>query len=372
MTLICKPASSTQNASKEYYNNRCRLLQTPTKECVAAFLSLRDLQSFGLTCVRNTNNILGRGWVPTAQAPVCRALLPTVEMSRYSPLRPMYANEFLDYEKLYTTDNRSFPEMRYLNLQGLSVLRERLSTIIHKTPHLITFSLAGMDKLTNRGMELVAFLTDLQFLELYDCRKVSDLTPLSHCAVLTGLDLGLCINTSDSSLSSLSNLPLQNLSLNRCSQITGSGLGLLKKARLISLNLECCQRFSDVGMSMLPKFPLRNLKLSYCTGITSAGWKYLAQLPELVSLDLSGCTQLTDDDLLNVTHLPHLRTLSFTGCPNITEKGLKYLEHLPARITFSTSDKISLTAWKNFTKNQEDRLDVQQKTRGVKRQFNED
>ncbi len=345
------PTTHQQNASgqiaRSQPNKRHPLLNLTFQKCVAAFLSIRDMQSLGLTCFGQPEEMLRQD----------TAILPNVIMARYPVDNPMPGNVFLAYEQVYTA--RPLPEISSLNLLGFPEMSAKLPSILNATPFLKELSLEAAHRKT---YDLLIAPENSLWVLLASSIIKPDFTKGTddHGSTL--------VKITDNCLSSLQNHDLQSLELKHCMQFTGAGLNHLKKASLQSLKIERCKPFSDAGMAILPQFPLRNLRLAYCKAITSAGWTCLANLPHLKSLDLSGCDQLTDDDLLHLAKLP-LKHLRLHGCTKITPIGLNNLKGLELEsLCLDGCSGISAEAVTSFLKAKSTPPSLQ-KLRGVKRPF---
>ncbi len=294
-------------------NKRHPLLESTSQKCVAAFLTLRDMQSLGLTCFGQPERMFGHRSVPTTEHPVGTAILPSVVAGRYTLDHPITAHDFLFYSHIY--DSRPFPEIRSLTFFGIPALLAKLPEILTKLPNLRNISLEGADSVTHEYLVLANTSSTFEFFKM-----ITKDFEISEC-----LNQNPCILLKDRNLSALKNHDLVSFELRHCILFTGIGLHYLKKTHLETLKFERCN-FQDVGMQMLTQLPLRTLKLAFCPAITSAGWALLPNLSLLEHLDLTGCDQLTDDDLLPIAQLPNLKTLNLSHCSKITDCGLQSLE----------------------------------------------
>lgn len=175
--------------------------------------------------------------------------------------------------------------------------------------------------------------TSLTALNLSNCSKITDLSPLAQLAQLTSLNLSGCNQIAD--ITPLTNLKgLTSLNLSGCSKIDDCS-PLAQLTKLTFLNLAGCRQTSDLGcLAQLTK--LTSLDLSGCehlsdfdllanfTGLTSLNLRYckrisdlspLARLTKLTSLNLSGCSQICD--LGPLARLTKLTSLNLLGCGEV-------------------------------------------------------
>jgi len=311
LTKISSCLPLTQHRSEN--NKRHPLLEPTSQKCIAAFLTLRDMQSLGLTCFGQPERMFGHRSMSTTDPVVKTAILPSVVAGRYSLDHPITAHDFLLYSHIY--DNCLFPKIQSLTFFGMPSLLAKLPKILTKLPNLRNLHLEGADRRTHEYLVLADIFPAFEFFKM-----ITKDFEISEC-----LNQNPCVLLRDRNLSSLKDHDLVSFELRHCIQFTGIGVHYLKKTHLETLKFERCN-FKDTGMQMLPQFPLRTLKLAFCPAITSAGWAFLAYLPFLQNLDLTGCDQLTDDDLLHIAKLPNLKILNLSHCAKITERGLQHLE----------------------------------------------
>ena len=138
----------------------------------------------------------------------------------------------------------------------------------------------------------------------------SVLASIGKLTSLTTLSLGYCV-FSDSGLAHLAALPLSELYLGSCTNVTDDGLAQL------------------TGYGRNPGLTrLTELCLAGCD-ITNRGIDYLGSL-RVHDLDLSCNTRLTDAGLAPLASLP-LRRLEVEHCPRITEDGFAAVMHSKGR-----------------------------------------
>ena len=129
----------------------------------------------------------------------------------------------------------------------------------------------------------------------------------------------------DRFLHQLSDSPLQELSLNRCDDITDDGLKALSRLKLRSLTLQRVGELTSRGMAQLASHPLERLSLSDCGAILDdPAW--LGELTGLRSLSLDDC-YAGESVLQAIRGLP-LEKLSLQSA-FICEDDLEILEGMP-------------------------------------------
>lgn len=305
-----KISTSLPPPQRSEHNKRHLLLEPTSQKCVAAFLSLRDIQSLGLICIGQSERVLRRSWTLTPENPIGTAILPSIVASRYTLAHPMSAPDFLLYSQIYNL--RSFPEIQSLTFYETPALVAKIPEILPTLPNLRNVCLEGADRTT---YDYLVTLENAAAFEIF--KMMTNDFEISEC-----LNQNPCVLLKDQNLSALKNHNLTSFELRNCILFTGIGLNYLKKDHLQTLKFERCN-FEDPGMQILVQFPLHTLKLGFCTAITSAGWALLSKLSSLEHLDLTGCDQLTDDDILHIARIPKLKTLNLSHCTKITDDGLQ-------------------------------------------------
>ena len=123
----------------------------------------------------------------------------------------------------------------------------------------------------------------------------------------------------------LGNSPLQELSLNRCDDVTDDGLFGLSNLKLRSLTLERVGELTFRGMAHLCSHPLEQLSLGWSSAILKdPAW--LSRLSALRSLSLDQC-YATDATLHAIADLP-IERLSLSSS-YVGEDDLEALEGMP-------------------------------------------
>ena len=205
---------------------------------------------------------------------------------------------------------------------------------------------------------------DLCIVDLFGCRNLNDLSPLSGLHALTNLNLCQCANLTDlsplSGLHALTNLDLSQSQFNDLSPLSGlhaltnlnlrnaGGINDLSPLTglqaLTNLNLEGCYDLTDLtplgGLHALTNLDLSNcanltdlgpisclhaltdLNLARCSKLT--GLNPLSGLHALTNLNLARCSKLTKVEA--IIKLENLEDLNLSDCPNIRD--FKKLEGL--------------------------------------------
>jgi internalin A len=173
----------------------------------------------------------------------------------------------------------------------------------------LELDLSGLETLNLLPVELER-LTSLRTLNLYACKRLSDLLPLTGLTSLQTLNLSGCGQLSDlTPLATLTSLQTLNLS-GQLSDLTP----LATLTSLQTLDLSWCEQLSDLTpLAILTS--LQTLDLSGCGQLSDL--TPLAILTSLQTLDLSGCGQLSD--LTPLATLTSLQTLHLSGCGQLSD-----------------------------------------------------
>lgn len=150
---------------------------------------------------------------------------------------------------------------------------------------------------------------------------------------LTSLDLSWCDELEESDLACLEKLPLVRLILEGCQ--VGS-ISIIRGLSLAELNLGGCDLWDDVlngaALEALNAMPLTRLNLNRCQNLTPSGLEMLARLP-ITDFDLSWCDWPSNNwdssILFSVRSLP-LKRLILKGWGSATiDKSLAHIRDLP-------------------------------------------
>lgn len=147
--------------------------------------------------------------------------------------------------------------------------------------------LNNYDVILNDGLIHLKMLTNLKYLDLSTCNRLTDVG-LEHIKDL---------------------IKLKILILTRCKRITDDGLIHLKKLiQLKILNVAGCGKITDDGLINLNGLTqLKSLNVISCKRITGRGFQYIQELKNLKKLTISNRSEIIDN---RSKYLPHLNTLN--------------------------------------------------------------
>jgi hypothetical protein len=112
-------------------------------------------------------------------------------------------------------------------------------------------------------------------------------------------------------------------------------LSKLRRFLLGNFTLVCGQLVTDDGLAEISQLKVEHLILDGCTQVTDAGFAHLRSLP-LSTLTLMSCSQITDHGISHLSQLP-LQHLVINDCESVSDEGLDHLNQLPLR-TLAVSD----------------------------------
>lgn len=191
-----------------------------------------------------------------------------------------------------------FTGLMELNLERTDITGEGLSSL--QDQPLTWLSLQACKNLSDKGLEAVGRLRNLQYLDLSDCNGITA-QGLWHLRALTDLRvlrLERCTLLQEETLAPLAAIPrLEELDLSE-TRISGVGFLHFHHNRVLRrLSLEGCKRVtSETVVHLLNLEALEVLHLGW-TAMGDEALEYLKALPNLRKLDVSGCTRLTGDKL---------------------------------------------------------------------------
>ncbi len=222
----------------------------------------------------------------------------------------------------------AMPELRAVRLSGVNVTDAGLAKLL-ELPQLTELDLRNCRKITTEGIAQAGQKKTLRVLKIGGPQiddQVLDL--VAQMSQLTGLSLDSC-DISDTGVAKLDRLPLGDLTIFQCANITDEGLNVLAAYdRMRRLTLRGVAALG-AALERLPQPDLLvtlNLEQS---GITDAEVPVLARFTKLESLNL-GQTRLTDEAIEALVKLNWLKHLTLTQT-NITDDGAQRLrEALPA------------------------------------------
>jgi len=172
---------------------------------------------------------------------------------------------------------------------------------LHGLPNLTSLRLETCN-ITDRALELVAKITTLQSLNVYNCVMITD-DGLAHLANtrLKGVNLAFCKHVTDKGLAELAQIPT-----------------------LTRLNVDCCKQVGDVGVSHFNNLTKLNVAN---TRVSNKGLEDVGRMAELEVLYLDECN-IDDAGLGLLVGLKNLNKLSLSGTA-VTNRGLQWLPHFP-------------------------------------------
>ncbi len=191
-----------------------------------------------------------------------------------------------------------FTGLMELNLERTDITGEGLSSLQDQS--LTWLSLQACKNLSDKGLEAVGRLRNLQYLDLSDCNGITA-QGLWHLRALTELRvlrLERCTLLQEETLAPLAAIPhLEELDLSE-TRISGVGFLHFHHNRVLRrLSLEGCKRVtSETVVHLLNLEVLEVLHLGW-TAMGDEALEHLKALPNLRKLDVSGCTRLTGDKL---------------------------------------------------------------------------
>jgi len=197
-------------------------------------------------------------------------------------------------------------------------------------PHSVTWlSLYDCEKITDKDLEVLTLLTNLQYLNLCFCTKVTNAalaTITKNHKKLKHLGLFGCTKITDAGLTSINLMrPLETLDLGGCNAISDNLFSTLNLAHLKTLNLCFCKKITGESAN-IPTFPkLEGLNLTGCPQVTNEGLQSLNSLTHLKYLLLWNCDEVTDEGLNHLKQLPNLQTIGLWKCHSISMDGLRRL-----------------------------------------------
>lgn len=278
----------------------------------------------------------------------------------------------------------ALPKLKTLDVQRSIRLTDGALQSVGDFPQLTDLILVE-NLFTNQGLAHLARATRLQLLDLRGCSQIDatgleQLTPLGEltilklrgefldaaCLRLLGSFPKLASLTiedaplGDDDLTGLTALPLEDLTLERCFNITDDGLrhfqtlpalrtlalrdvailgpGLAHLARLPELRTLRLRQtgIRDESLPLLQQLPhLERLDLVQAL-ITDEGLAAIGELHSLVQLDLEA-NQLSDAGVAHLAGLENLRTLGLAGNEGVTDQSFQVLASLPVLASLDLS-----------------------------------
>lgn len=265
----------------------------------------------------------------------------------------MTAAQFYTYQNQFFPNVTSFPEILSLKLTALPAAstNDSVTEIAEKCPKLQSLDLEGATQLTNTSLDTIHSLRELKalnlsgcgritrikslsplsrlfYLNLSRCLKLKDLIPMTCFKELSALDLSQNHKITPKQLNALIGTQICSLNLSYCPGVTDAGCDALKTLPLKQLLLQGCYQLTGEKFDSLPD-TLTDLNLALCQSIQDDNWTYLGNLANLKYLCLAHCRQLKVEHLQFLTKLKKLQKLDLTGCVQITDADLPALLELP-------------------------------------------
>jgi Leucine-rich repeat (LRR) protein len=177
----------------------------------------------------------------------------------------------------------SMPELRAVRISGTNVTDAGVASLL-VLPQLAELDLRNCRGVTVATIEKLADKKTLRMLKIGG-EKIDDgvLAVVGKLDMLTGLSLDNCPIT-DAGVAKLAGLPLDELTIYQCANVTDEGLGVLS------------------GMDRLARLTLRDV------GVRGTALRRLPKPEKLVSLNL-GQSRTSDADIENLAALVNLETL---------------------------------------------------------------
>ena len=199
------------------------------------------------------------------------------------------------------------PSLRAVRLSGANIGDTGIASLL-KLPQLTELDIRNCRNVTNQGIEQLAGKETLRTLKIGG-PQIDDgvLGVVAVMANLTGLSMDNC-DITDAGVAKLAQLPLVDLTIYQCANISDKGLGVLTSfTDLTRLTLRDVAA-TGAALAKLPQ-PEKLISLNMAqSGITDAEIVYLAGLTALESLNLSE-TVLTDNAVEGLSKLASLKEL---------------------------------------------------------------
>lgn len=199
---------------------------------------------------------------------------------------------------------------------GAGVRKVRLSSasslrLVKTMSSLRDLDLSHCAMLNNESLAMLGTLPRLETLNVKNCQRLTDFSPLASWVSLKHLDLTCCYH-----MASVPHLPyLERLDMNGCNGIR-KWTALFGMTRLAFLSLSGCM-VNDDSVKHLPT-GLADLNLGFCSQLTDSALVEVARSRNLQNLNLSGCTRITSlDALANLQSMVALRLVFCYGLKHI-------------------------------------------------------
>lgn len=203
-------------------------------------------------------------------------------------------------------------------------------------------------------VELVKHASDLSYIDLTGCSKVSDraVAEIGNLTSLSVLCLRSCFLVTDIGLTHLANRPssriLTVLDLSECDQITDAGVCELKMLPCLEkLSLaDCGPKVTDVGVSAIASIDsLRSLDLSWLINLSDATLFELSRkCKKLEEINVTGCELITGAGVLAFSNHASMKNLVLASCHGVSMEDVVQTARANPSLRYIGLDK-SLRGW---------------------------
>jgi Leucine-rich repeat (LRR) protein len=238
----------------------------------------------------------------------------------------------------------ALPKLKMLNIGGAEGVTDSvLHTVASTLTALTMLDVSECQRTTSEGIQQLSKLLELQELHLGWNLKMVDGALSALPRTLTKLDLSYCTEVSLVPLCANSLPKLAHLHLRRCPLVNDAGLASVTAAApaLQHLDISYCVNITSSGLRCLSTLrALTHLNISACPrAATVLGLGYLAEVPNLISLDVSHLPRLDNGCMQAVSFVSQLRHLKLKECPRITDHGLLALLRIPKLISLEVDGR---------------------------------
>ena len=217
-------------------------------------------------------------------------------------------------------------QLKCLNLRGQRIDGGQLKQLISFCPHLTRLSI-NSNKIKDDDLAVLNGLP-LTNIDLSLCHDLTD-NALMHLREmpLTSVCLGNCSNLTDNALAHLKRMPLTSVNFSWCDKLTDNALAHLGGMSLTSVYFSGCKNLADDALKHLKGMPLTSVDFSQCRELTNKALAHLGGM-SLTSIYFSGCKKLTRDALAYLGGMS-LTSIYFSGCKKLTDEALAHLKGMP-------------------------------------------
>ncbi|KYQ96957.1 leucine-rich repeat-containing protein (LRR) [Tieghemostelium lacteum] len=241
------------------------------------------------------------------------------------------------------------------------ILESDIQILIDRSTTLLAINLSDIPKISDTLIgSIMSRFTKLQHLRLDSCSKVTldgiNMEPQSNSLLtlslkksqitnqafqylsttfhkLTYLTLKQCLQLTDESFSSISNLvALEYLDLSDNYRLLDNSMVSICKSlvHLKTLDISSCLRLTTKSFMLIGKYQtkIENLYMSGCGNLTDASLMYILEnISHLQNLDVSSCVMITDKSIYCLSkNQIQLESVSLKDCKNITQSSINLLK----------------------------------------------